>query len=526
MQSYEFHVSETGAASAGNDACADTAADASVSNGLSGRLRLQNVQSLGQEDILRTIESLEALMGWAQAQQARAVTRLEALVSRELDPEDGSLDGVPDQTAFRLTASEIGALLSLPPMTAQRLVVDSSTLCSECPSVLAELEAGRLSYRKAQIICSTVVSLPEPTRIKLENRLLREADGLTAAQLERRARRLYEGIVPESELVIRHRQARNDRRVCLEPQLDGMCFLSARLPAPVGQAVFTGLTTCARSEQAAGDPRTVDQLRADIFTSLLLGSGGTTVDERTTSGSPRREHPGFRTVGERATSGSASSDDTSAGPTNASSSRPSRRPAGPLGPLVKAEVMVLINAETLLGLDNRPAELHGYGPISAESARELVRSIGHWTGLLQDGRGEILQVGRQRRVPPGLRRWLQARDATCRFPGCSANALTAEIDHTVPWARGGPTEHGNLECLCRKHHALKTAGFWTARQPQPGVIEWMSPAGRKYRTRAHLDLSGNMSASPEETVLTAATAASEGSSAAGPLVGVDVPPPF
>ncbi|KAD3514978.1 DUF222 domain-containing protein [Arthrobacter yangruifuii] len=469
MQSYEFHVSETGAACTGQETCADAAAP--VDDGLSGDLRLRNLQSLGRESILRTVESLASLIGWAQAQEARAVTRLDELVTRDVDPDGSQGDICDSQTAFRLVASELGALLSLPPMTAQRLVIDSSTLCSECPAVLADLEAGRLSYRKAQIICSTVASLPEPTRVKLESQLLSEAQGLTAAQLERKARRLYEGMVPESELAVRHRRARSDRRVTLEPQQDGMCFLGARLPAPEGQAIFTGLTTCARSEQAAGDSRTVDQLRADMFTSLLLGGNGGIEDR------------------ERPTSRSARSGDRLNGSAKISHRNSPRRPLTPLGPRVKAEVMVLINAETLLGLDNKPAELHGYGPISAEAARELVRSIGHWTGLLRSGStGEILDVGRQRRVPPGLRRWLQARDSTCRFPGCSANVITAEIDHTVPWARGGPTVHG-LECLCRKHHALKTAGFWTARQPAPGLLEWTSPAGRRYQTRAHLHLS-------------------------------------
>lgn len=469
MQSYEFHVSEAGAGCSGHDASLGTTADVSATAGLRGALRLQNVQLLERVGVLQTVESLDALIGWAQAQKARAVTRFESLVTRDVEP-DGSLSDICDpQMAFRLVASELGALLSLPPLTAQRLVLDSFTLCSECPAVLADLEAGRLSYRKAQIICSTVVSLPEPTRIKLENLLLSEANGLTAAQLERKARRLYEGMVPEAELAVRHRRARNDRRVTLEPQQDGMCFLGARLPAPEGQAIFTGLTACARSEQADGDPRTMDQLRTDIFTSLLLGGN---------SAAQESERPG---------PGSTHSEDNVQSHSSTSHRKTTSRPAAPLGPRLKAEVMVLVNAETLLGLDNKPAELHGYGPISAESARELVRSIGHWTGLLHKGStGEVLNVGRQRRVPPGLRRWLQARDSTCRFPGCSANVLTAEIDHTVPWARGGPTAHGNLECLCRKHHAFKTAGFWTARQPEPGLLEWTSPAGRKYQTRAHL----------------------------------------
>lgn len=524
MQSFVVHVSNTGAASVGQDTSAypdgrtcnergartergsraETAGESEAmrSDGLSGNLRLQNVQSLRQEEILQTLDNLETIIRWAQAQQARAVTRLETLVARETDP-DGDLQKTfgPD-AAMKIAASEVGALLSLPPMTAQRLMIDSSVLCTDCPAVLEELETGRISYRKAQIICSTVVSLPDPPRRILEGQLLAAASGLTASQLERKARRLYAGLVPEAELALRHHAARNDRRVTLEAQSDGMCFLGARLPATDGQAIFTGLTTCARAEQSAGDPRTVDQLRADIFSSLLLGGylrGSRSGSNRCASGHDGAGEPAsedsVRTDGtgaDRASRDSTGADFTSTNDANVDGAHADTHTSSrcrPPGPRVKAEVMVLINAETLAGLDNRPAELHGYGPISAESARELLRSIGHWTGLLQDGTsGEILSVGRRRQVPPGLRRWLQARDATCRFPGCSANALTAEIDHTIPWARGGATAHGNLACLCRKHHALKTAGFWHARQPKPGMLEWTSPGGRRYMTHAHLDL--------------------------------------
>ena len=160
-----------------------------------------------------------------------------------------------------------------------------------------------------------------------------------------------------------------------------------------------------------------------------------------------------------------------------------------LGTIPRAEIMVLINAETLFGADDQPAELHGYGPISAEAARRLARSATRWTGLVQDPQtGEILGVGRRRKVPAGLARWLRARDGTCRFPGCRVSTAVSEIDHTTDWAQGGPTDHGNLAHLCRRHHRFKTLGFWTACQPKPGIMEWTSPTGRTYRTEPFLDL--------------------------------------
>ena len=155
---------------------------------------------------------------------------------------------------------------------------------------------------------------------------------------------------------------------------------------------------------------------------------------------------------------------------------------------VRTEVMVLINADTLAGFNENPAELNGYGPISADTARTMILDALHWTPLLQHPTtGEILNVGRTRRIPAGLKRWLQARDGTCRFPGCSVSVTHAEIDHTTPFSHGGPTDHTNLEHLCPKHHRFKTLGHWKARQPEPGTIEWNSPTGRTYTTDATLD---------------------------------------
>ncbi|WP_318241789.1 HNH endonuclease [Arthrobacter pullicola] len=156
---------------------------------------------------------------------------------------------------------------------------------------------------------------------------------------------------------------------------------------------------------------------------------------------------------------------------------------------MRTEVMVLINADTLAGLDQAPAELNGYGPISAETGRKMILQALNWTPLLQDSAsGEILAVGRRRRIPAGLKRWLQARDGTCRFPGCAVNVARSEIDHTRPWARGGPTEHSNLEHLCPKHHRFKTLGYWKARRPEPGALDWTSPTGRTYTTEPALGL--------------------------------------
>jgi hypothetical protein len=36
--------------------------------------------------------------------------------------------------------------------------------------------------------------------------------------------------------------------------------------------------------------------------------------------------------------------------------------------------------------------------------------------------------------------------------------------------------------LCRRHHRAKQAEGWHLEQPEPGVLLWRTPAGRRYGT--------------------------------------------
>jgi len=82
--------------------------------------------------------------------------------------------------------------------------------------------------------------------------------------------------------------------------------------------------------------------------------------------------------------------------------------------------------------------------------------------------GALVALGRSTYTPhyvpgPHARRFITLRDGTCRFPGCQAQAATADLDHRIPHARGGPTCDCNLQSLCRRHHRLKHEGGITVR---------------------------------------------------------------
>ncbi|KPN21988.1 HNH endonuclease signature motif containing protein [Arthrobacter sp. Edens01] len=377
-----------------------------------------------------------------------------------------------------------------------------------------------------------------------ERDLLAAAEGRTAAGFGRRARRLRESRFPDL-IPVRHRQARDKRRVTFQPLPDGMSCLSAIIAAEKGQAMFAALTDAAKAGKRAGDPRTMDQLRADTLAELLLeGEPSATPPGAPETSGIRPDLPtGLETTslsGGPQISGSDSAIGPRAasvpGDLHASSSHVSRvrkrprraeRHRDQYRSKVRTEVMVLISADTLAGLNENRAELSGYGPITPETARSMILDALHWTPLLQDPTtGEILNVGRTRRIPAGLKRWLQARDGTCRFPGCSVAVTNAEIDHTTPYSHGGPTDHANLEHLCPKHHRFKTLGHWKARQPRAGTIEWNSPTGRTYTTDPALDslLDGNTGSNRfAASRSSVAKAPGQGPVTKGPG---DDPPPF
>jgi hypothetical protein len=87
------------------------------------------------------------------------------------------------------------------------------------------------------------------------------------------------------------------------------------------------------------------------------------------------------------------------------------------------------------------------------------------------------------RYIPGrkLKHLVRARTARCCAPGCGAQAITSEIDHTVPHPAGASCEC-NLGPLCQRHHHAKHAPGWKLQQPEPGVMRWTTPSGRTYTT--------------------------------------------
>ena len=85
-------------------------------------------------------------------------------------------------------------------------------------------------------------------------------------------------------------------------------------------------------------------------------------------------------------------------------------------------------------------------------------------GIVDDGDGSPLSIGRRTRtVPVRMRRALEARDRTCRYPGCH-HGRWLDAHHVVHWADGGETNLENLVLLCTHHHKLLHEGEFEIRR--------------------------------------------------------------
>ncbi|MFC7500953.1 HNH endonuclease signature motif containing protein, partial [Nocardioides sp. GCM10030258] len=83
-------------------------------------------------------------------------------------------------------------------------------------------------------------------------------------------------------------------------------------------------------------------------------------------------------------------------------------------------------------------------------------------------------------IPDRIRRIVEQRDHTCRFPWCGRPAAKCDLDHVVPYNKGGPTCPCNLAPGCRRHHRAKTFSNWSYLVVLSGHYLWISPHGHHF----------------------------------------------
>lgn len=416
------------------------------------------------EALLAAVVGYRQVAAWATARAARTAA---ALADRQaMNPEWPATAG---KVSVRdVTGEELALALGCSRRAARHLVRDGRAFEGALTPTGDALARGDIDPAKARVLVEALVDAPVPLAFDVQEAVLPEAGRRTPTEL---SRAVAKAIIAADPAGARSRRqcATRTRRVDRPRFLpDGMAGLWAVLPAERATRMDAVLDRLARSARAAGDPRTLDQLRADLLVDLATGAA-----PRSAAGSEDRTGPS-RDVTEPV--GRGTSDAIA--------------PRQWL-PGVRAQINVLVPLDVLRGGSDAPAELVGYGPITAEAARELATGPDSvWRRLVTDPlSGAVLDVGRTRYRPPAaLAEHVRARDRRCVRPGCSAPATSCDLDHTVEYGRDdGQTAHGNLGPLCRRDHQVKTDGGFALTQLEPGLFEWVTPLGRRYRIRPGAD---------------------------------------
>jgi hypothetical protein len=401
----------------------------------------------------------------AQA-QARLLAAMVAVADRTVGV------GVGVRSGF--DADEVAFALHLPRMIAQREVVLGRDLIRRLPAVFGALSSGVIDLARARVFSDLLATVDDDGLARaLADEFLPPAEEWTSSQLRSRLQRAILAADPDAAGQ-RYERSVTERRVELIANPDTTAQLSGIfLPPQQAAAAFERVDAVARGFKNTGDERTLDQLRADVFCGLLTGT----------------------------------------------------LPADCPSPVHRLGVVeLLVPLATLTRASDEPGMLAGYGPVVADIARQVAaeaaaRGSGYqWRYSVYDTDGTPLHHGTTRTrpanssstapprtrasnaanatacppvqadeaarfAPPALRRWITARDTTCRAPGSTAPARSCDVDHTRDHADGGRTRHDNLGLLCRHHHRLKHEGGFHLTQPEPGKFMWTSPSGRRYPRR-------------------------------------------
>ena len=452
----------------------------------SGWLALELEQStadparLSDTELIDTIVGFDRIASWASARQAALLA--EFARRRPADDSQPTRSDVPSRCS-EFAPDEIALALRLSRSTAANRVTMAQVLVADLPATLGAWQAGTIDILKTRAITETSYLLPADQRAALEARVLSRAGTQTLSQLRAALTRAVLVLDPDGAAA-RHEQRRADRRVVLGADGDGMATLWALLSAPDATAAYQRLCQLARS-LGADDPRGMDARRADLLIDLLTGrrcaATATLLDTEDCADTEDCDHPdGPHGCDCAPTPGQTPTADDA--PT-ACSGMTGSIGAGPGKPLIS----VVVPLSTLLGLDEYPGELVGYGPIPAQLAREIAAD-GTWRRLLTDpASGTLLDYGRTTYTPPaGLADFVRARDLYCRNPICGQRAATADLDHTMAWDDGGHTSDQNLYAGCRHDHRLKTLSpGWQVDQHPDGRVTWTTPTGHSYTSHPY-----------------------------------------
>ncbi|TCC25507.1 HNH endonuclease signature motif containing protein [Kribbella speibonae] len=456
----------------------------------------------------------------AQASEIPRPTQIDSS-GRPIDPE-------------RSWAAEVGAALRLSTNTAARHIDTALHLTGTLPATHSALRCGALTWSKALAISEATRHLPDESARAVEAHVLRRAPGQTHAGLGKSLRRQVAKHAAKEE-ADRHQAALAERTCKIVPLADGMAGLWVVHTADQIQRMWVVIQAMAdlakRDTPAASttaDSTTTTGNTTSSTTTSSTDASADASDEVSRMGAPaaaantRARTPGAAGLNNADGSNHIARPNHTVGaweapaspapaPQNAERQRSEIRSAEQrradsvadlfghmlhngldwLGRRLpdqhrrRPHIEVLIPITTLLGMDDDPCELAGYGPIPAGMARRIAAD-GTWRRLLTDpANGAVLEASTTRHDPGALvSETLLARHPVCAWPGCSRASRQCDRDHTTPFAQSGQTSLTGMVPYCEYHHVIKDtkAWGWSTTAHADGSVTLTTPTGHRYTT--------------------------------------------
>jgi uncharacterized protein DUF222 len=361
---------------------------------------------------------------------------------------------IPDE----FSADEVRAALALTRRAADAQFELAYDLMTRLPAVHAAIDAGWLDEPRARVLSEWTAELsPEQARAICDG-LLARVSKLTTGQLIEQIKKMAIAIDP-AWARRRYEQAVAQRKVVGYRNPDGSANLSGyNLPVDRVAAACGHIDALAKAAKRAGDWRPIDHIRADLFLGMTDGTyaglDDVTILERLRAtshhdsgaqgsddeadhqesgedGAPDVEGGVPEVDGEADYSESSDGDAAVEGECGATGD-----PSGPRG-RVGAGMELRARLSTLLGRDEYPGELAGWGPIHAGLTRNLATLMarGQWRFAITDTHGQLLHGGITRARPTGwARRAASSREIVeLQIPAAALGELVSDPDALGGW---------------------------------------------------------------------------------------------
>jgi hypothetical protein len=429
------------------------------------------------------------LVAEAEAQLAAFKAELVVGLAADRPASDDQRSGTPgaasgewaaellDASVSEFFPDELALILNCSRAEATRLWERCSTLRRRLPHTWAALADGALDWPRARAIAA---ELGWPARdstpqvlAAVEAVVLPRAAGLSITRLRALVRtELLKADAAAADT--RRRLAERAADVTVRALGDGMSEVRSLMPAPAASAVRAAVDARARALKAAGDERPLGMLRAVVLHDL--------VTRPWEEWSAVSAHVAVVASLDALESAAAGAPGTGLEPVTVDGQPVTAAQARELLERLDALCPGGLRAPTGGTLDICITDADGR-LVATATRGELERVVRRGCGDHPDGGCGCPVLGMPPRVDryehsPAQRRFVKARDRTCRHPGCSNRAGLADLDHVIPYACGGETDCTNLCCLCRRHHRLKThADGWCYVMTSDGVLSVTTPTG-------------------------------------------------